>query len=61
MLPGLWDPVDDFDQVVATHVLIYLRLNELSPQEPTQESFDWLCVVGAQHPPTPGQDIGSSV
>lgn len=60
MLPGFGDPVDDLDQVIAAHVLIDLRLDELPAQKATQEAFDRLRVVGAQYPPTPGQDIGSS-
>ena len=51
VLPGLGDPVDDLDQVVAARVLIDLRLDQLPPQETAQEPFDRLRVVGAQHPP----------
>jgi len=57
VLPGLGDPVNDLNQVIAAHVLIDLCLDQLTPQEATQETFDWLCMVGAQHPPTPGQTI----
>ncbi len=57
VLPGLGDPVDDLNQVIAAHVLIDLRLYQLPPQETAQETFDRLCVVGAQHPPTPRQMI----
>ena len=52
MLPGLGDPVDDLDQVVATHVPVNLRLNQFPLQEATQETLHWLCVVGTQHPPS---------
>lgn len=31
MLPGLGDPVDDLDQVIAACVLIDLRLYQLPP------------------------------
>lgn len=58
VLPGFGDPVDDLNQVIAAHVLIDLRLYQLPPQETAQETFDRLGVVGAQHPPTPGQMIG---
>lgn len=56
VLPGLGDPVDDLNQVIAACVLIDLRLYQLPPQETSQEPFDRLCVVGAQHPPTVWQD-----
>lgn len=51
VLPGLGYPVDDLNQVIAAHVLIDLRLYQLSPQEPAQETFDWFGVIRAQHPP----------
>lgn len=51
VLPGLGYPVDDLNQVIAAHVLIDLRLYQLSPQEPAQETFDWFSVIRAQHPP----------
>lgn len=57
VLPGLGDPVDDLNQVIAAHVLMDLRLYQLPPQETAQETFDRLGVVGAQHPPTTGQMI----
>lgn len=57
VLPGLGDPVDDLNQVIAAHVLIDLRLYELPTQETTQETFDRLGVVRAQHPPTTRQRI----
>ena len=57
MVPGLGDPVDDLDQVIAAHVFIDLRLYQLPPQETAQESLDWFSVVGAQHPPTAGKII----
>lgn len=57
VLPGLGDPVDDLNQVIAAHVLIDLCLYQLPPQETAQETFDRLSVVGAQHPPTSGQII----
>lgn len=56
VLPGLGDPVDDLNQVIAPRVLIDLRLYQLPPQETAEETFDRLCVVCAQHPPTPGTD-----
>lgn len=57
VLPGLGDPVDDLNQVIAARVLIDLRLYQLPPQEAAQETFDRLGVVGAQHPPTTGHAI----
>lgn len=57
VLPGLGDPVDDLNQVIAAHVLIDLCLYQFPPQETAQETFDRLGVVGAQHPPTQGQRI----
>lgn len=57
VLPGLGDPVDDLNQVIAAHVLMDLRLYQLPPQETAQETFYRLGVVGAQHPPTAGQMI----
>lgn len=51
VLPGLGYPVDDLNQVIAAHVLIDLRLYQLSPQEPAQETFNWFSVIRAQHPP----------
>lgn len=57
VLPGLGDPVDDLNQVIAARVLIDLRLYQLPPQEAAEETFDRLGVVCAQHPPTPGQMI----
>lgn len=56
VLPGLGDPVDDLNQVIAPRVLIDLRLYQLPPQETAEETFDRLGVVCAQHPPTPGTD-----
>lgn len=47
VLPGFGDPVDDLNQVVAAHVLVYLCLYQLPAQEATQKTFDRLCVVGA--------------
>lgn len=61
VLPGLRDPVNDLNQVIAAHVLIDLRLYQLPPQEATQETFDRLSVVGAQHPPTTGQMINGVI
>lgn len=61
VLPRLGDPVDDLNQVIAAHVLIDLRLYQLPPQETTQETFDRLGVVGAQHPPTSGQMISGEL
>lgn len=55
MLPGLGDPVDDLNQIIAAHVFVDLRLNQLSAQEAAQEPLDGLGVVGAQHPPTTGE------
>lgn len=52
VLPCLGDPVDDLNQVIAARVLIDLRLYQLAAQETSEETFDWLCVVCAQHPPT---------
>lgn len=54
-LPGLGHPINDLNQVIAAHVLIDLCLYQLSPKEAAQESFDWLSVVRAQHPPARGQ------
>lgn len=51
MLPGFWDPVDDFDEVITAHVLINLSLNQFSPQESAQKALHRLSVVGTQHPP----------
>ena len=56
MLPGLGDPVDDLNQVIAAHVFIDLCLYQLSAQESAQETFDGLGVVGAQHPPATGEN-----
>lgn len=58
VLPGFGDPVDDLNQVVAAHVLVYLGLYQLPAQEATQKTFDWLCVIGAQHPPNAEQTVG---
>lgn len=60
VLPGLGDPVDDLNQVIAAHVLSDLCLYQFPPQETAQESFDWLCVVGAQHPPVTGHIISEA-
>lgn len=51
MLPGFRDPVDDFDEVIATHVLINLSLNQFSSEETAQEALHRLSVIGTQHPP----------
>lgn len=51
VLPGLGDPVDDLDEVVAASVPVNLRLDQLPPQETAQEAFHRLSVVGTQHPP----------
>lgn len=59
VLPRLGDPVDDLNQVIAARVLIDLRLYQLTAQETSEETFDWLGVVCAQHPPTQGQMINS--
>lgn len=57
VLPGLGDPIDDLNQVIAARVLIDLRLYQLPSQEAAEETFDRLGVICAQHPPTPRQMI----
>lgn len=51
VLPGFRNPVDDFDEVVAAHVLIDLSLDQFSSQETAQEALHRLGVIGTQHPP----------
>ena len=51
VLPRLGNPVDDLDEVIAAHVPVDLRLDQLPAQKPAQETLDRLCVVGTQHPP----------
>lgn len=51
MLPGLGEPVDDLDEVIAAHTLGDFRLDQLPPQEAAQEALHWLRVIGAEYPP----------
>lgn len=51
VMPDLGNPVDDFHQLHVPHPPTDLRLHELPPQEPTQETLHGLRVVGAKHPP----------
>ena len=51
VMPDLGNPVDDFHQLHVPHPPTDLRLHELPPQEPAQETLHGLRVVGTKHPP----------
>lgn len=51
VMPDLGNPVDDFYQLHIPHPPTDLRLHELPPQEPAEETLHGLRVVGTKHPP----------
>lgn len=59
VMPDLGNPVDDFHQLHVPHPPADLRLHELPPQEPAQETLHGLRVVGTKHPPGGSQECFS--
>ena len=56
VMPDLGNPVDDFYQLHVPYPPTDLRLHELPPQEPAQETLHGLRVVGTKHPPGRSQE-----
>lgn len=56
MLPDLWNPINNFNQLCISHSATDLCFNQFSSQETAKKALDWLSVVSTQHPSVAEQE-----